>query len=276
MSMPGSIYRRKGKPQAWGTLGAGRVDRLLGCLGLARLTISVTHPAIRSVIVNTLWSVCNLFPLLSLALSWRSGGVLDLELMVNATGTVGRSKSLRHDTFAAKRAGMLEYDRGVAVAVLVEGDAFGGTAQQFRQSPLTFLDRQPPQILAVEFEQIEGTEGHGMVVSPAADQLEHRSPVSSQAMASPSITHERARSAATAAVTSLNRPERSNPLRVINRTLAASLPAMTRKPSCLISCSQLGLAGGCLAERGRQGAKEFLDCSARTRRRSSRITDIRG
>ena len=43
-------------------------------------------------------------------------------------------------------------------------------------------------------------------------------------------------------------------LRVISRTPAASLRAMMRKPSCLISCSQPEPEGGALAGEGRHGS----------------------
>jgi limonene-1,2-epoxide hydrolase len=39
---------------------------------------------------------------------------------------------------------------------------------------LALLDRQPAQILAVEFEQVEGAEHGGVVVAKRTDQLEDR------------------------------------------------------------------------------------------------------
>jgi hypothetical protein len=72
-------------------------------------------------------------------------------------------------------------------------------------------------------------------------------PASSHTMASPSIRHERAGRAATAAAICGNRPVKSLPLRVNRRTPATSRLATMRMPSCFISCSQPGPDGGDLA-----------------------------
>jgi hypothetical protein len=60
-----------------------------------------------------------------------------------------------------------------ADVVGVERDAGMRSAQQ-NKSGLTNLDRQLAQVLAVEFEQVEGAQ-HGVgVVAPRPDHLEHR------------------------------------------------------------------------------------------------------
>ena len=51
---------------------------------------------------------------------------------------------------------------------------------------------------------------------------------------------------------------RSLPFRLISRTFLPSRRAMTRKPSCLISCIQSGPVGGVLARLGRQGSSEAV------------------
>ena len=60
-------------------------------------------------------------------------------------------------------------------------------------------------------------------------------PFASQAIASPSMTHDLIGSAVIAAATSGKRRARSMPLRVRSRTRTPSRTAMIRKPSCLIS-----------------------------------------
>src|SRR5262249_55360419 len=76
------------------------------------------------------------------------------------------------------------------------------------------------------------------------------SPFSSQTIASPSIRNERTGSLLTVVVMKGNRAEKSFPTRAISRTPAASLRAMMRKPSCLISWSQPRPDGGALAADG--------------------------
>ena len=47
-------------------------------------------------------------------------------------------------------------DRAVATVVLVVGYAIRWLAQQLGERRLALLDRRPPQILAVELEEVEG------------------------------------------------------------------------------------------------------------------------
>jgi hypothetical protein len=84
-------------------------------------------------------------------------------------------------------------------------------------------------------------------------------PFWSVTIASPSIRHERADNAATAAAASGKRPAKSYPLRVRSRTPAASRRAMMRKPSCFISCSQSPPIGGRSTGRGRHGSMNPAD-----------------
>jgi hypothetical protein len=64
---------------------------------------------------------------------------------------------------------------------------------------------------------------------------------------------ERGRSLASASTMSGKRSVRSLPGRLKSRTRSPSLRAMTRKPSCFISCSHASPDGGCDALVGRQG-----------------------
>ena len=72
---------------------------------------------------------------------------------------------------------MLEDDGAVAVIVLVEGDAVALSVQHIGQCMLALLDRRSAQILAVQFDQIEGAEHGGMVVMPGAEQIKGREAV---------------------------------------------------------------------------------------------------
>ena len=63
-----------------------------------------------------------------LTLHCRRCRVFDFAPMVDPTGTVARAESLRHNTLATERAGMLEDHRAVAAEVPIEGDAVSDTA----------------------------------------------------------------------------------------------------------------------------------------------------
>src|SRR5262245_16205909 len=73
-------------------------------------------------------------------------------------------------------------------------------------------------------------------------------PLSSQHTASPSRMQERERRRAMASTMRTKREVRSLPGRLYNRKRSPSLRAMTRKPSCLISCSHASPEGGTSAE----------------------------
>jgi hypothetical protein len=81
----------------------------------------------------------------------------------------------RFDTMPSP-AGLLIDNIAVADVVLVECQARIRPVQQPDQRLLARLDRQLAQILAVEFEQVEGAEHGRVVVAPGPQQLEHREP----------------------------------------------------------------------------------------------------
>ena len=62
--------------------------------------------------------------------------------------------------------------------------------KQLGEEPLSLLDRLPPQILAVQFEQIGRAKDCAPVCTMTADQLKDGKFGLSQTMASPSTRHE--------------------------------------------------------------------------------------
>ena len=64
----------------------------------------------------------------------------------------------------------------VAAVVLVEGNAVDRLVQQLCEGRFSFLYRRPPQVVAVELEQVEGAEDH-VVTPPVSQQIEHCKPV---------------------------------------------------------------------------------------------------
>ena len=97
--------------------------------------------------------------------------------MVDPAGAIGRAEALRHDALATERAGVLENGRAVALVMLIEGDPVAGVSEQIGEHGLAVLDRLPPEVLAVEFGQVESAEHGGVIVMPIADQIEDREPV---------------------------------------------------------------------------------------------------
>ena len=71
-------------------------------------------------------------------------------------------------TLATERAGVLEVHRAFAAVVVVEGDALVRPAEELRQEAFTLLERSAPQVVAVQLDQVEGTQHGGMVVVPVA------------------------------------------------------------------------------------------------------------
>jgi hypothetical protein len=109
----------------------------------------------------------------------------------------------------------------------IERKAHRSAPQEPRQGCFARLERLPAQILAVELEEIERAEQGDVVVALAAQEL-----------ASPSMTKLRALTAVIAATAAGNRSVKSVPRRLNSLTFSPARVAMTRKPSCLISCTQ--------------------------------------
>jgi hypothetical protein len=76
-----------------------------------------------------------------------------------------------------------------ARVVLVEGDALMGMTEKFRQDALALLDRRAPQVLAVEFEEVERAEHGGGIMTVSRIRSKPARPLSLRTTASPSIRH---------------------------------------------------------------------------------------
>ena len=81
--------------------------------------------------------------------------VLDLEPVVRAPGTIGRTEPLRYGTLATEHAGVLEDHGAVAVEVLIEGDAVMRQPQQPSEAAPAVFDRLAARVVAVHFKQVE-------------------------------------------------------------------------------------------------------------------------
>src|SRR5262249_10274035 len=84
--------------------------------------------------------------------------VLELEPVLRAPGSVARAEPLRHDAFEAHLAGVPEYALAIVGEVLVQTQTRKAPTQPARERRLAGFDRLAPQILAIQFKQVEGVE----------------------------------------------------------------------------------------------------------------------
>src|SRR5262249_43088031 len=98
--------------------------------------------------------------------------ILHFEPIGRATGTVGGALALRDDAFEAKLAGMGEDGRAVALRVLVEPYAGAGLGHNRRGRGLADLKRIAPEVVAVQFDEVEGVEEYALVSTLVPDEIE--------------------------------------------------------------------------------------------------------
>ena len=150
------------------------------------------------------------------------------------------------------------------------------SVQQLRQRALSLFDRFSTEILPVEFEEIERTKGDSMIVLAPTYISKTAKPFSSQAMASPSTTQERAGRAAIALVANGKRLVKLYPV-AGNQPHAAGVAPSNDAETVMLDFMQPAQSRGRLCRRrGRQGSKWGWDWSRRRRRRSSRCINIAG
>ena len=148
---------------------------------------------------------------------------------------------------------MLEDDGAVAVIVLVEGDAVALSVQHIGQCMLALLDRRSAQILAVQFDQIEGAEHGGMVVMPGAEQIKGREAVGiddNRLAVDKAGLHRQAVDGFDDAGKTISEVVA---VAGIEPHVVAVAARQDAEASCLISWIQSGPAGGSFAGFGRQG-----------------------
>jgi len=89
-----------------------------------------------------------------------------------AAGTVGRVLPLRHDAFKPHLAGMGEDGRAIAFRVFVEPDAGAGLGHDRGGRGLADLKRITPQVVAVQFDEVEGVEERAVIMAAVANEIE--------------------------------------------------------------------------------------------------------
>jgi hypothetical protein len=137
----------------------------------------------------------------------------------------------------------------------VEHQAGERLAHELRQHRLAPVKRLASEVLAVEFDQVEGAQRHLAIAPAAAQQLERCQPVG---LEGDGLAVDQARADQERFDRFADEREAIGPVMPVagQQADAGAIPAapFMRKPSCLISCSQPGPEGGFSAGDGRQGA----------------------
>src|SRR5262249_32404032 len=89
-----------------------------------------------------------------------------------AAGTVGRILALGDNAFEAKLAGVGEDSQAIAFQMLVEAQAEASFGQRTSKRSLAHFQRITPQVIAVQFDQVEGVEEYSAVSAVVTDENE--------------------------------------------------------------------------------------------------------
>ena len=92
--------------------------------------------------------------------------------MRRAPRAIRRVVALRDDAFEAKLAGRGEGGRAVALYVLIEPDAGLGLGHDRREHGLAEIKRITPQVVAVQFDEVEGVKEYALVSAVVTDEVE--------------------------------------------------------------------------------------------------------
>src|SRR6516164_570709 len=84
----------------------------------------------------------------------------------------GGQETARYDAFEPELAGMGEDGRAIAFDMLVEPDAGASLGQHARKRGLAGLKRIAPQVVAVQFDEVEGVEEYAVVSAVVTDEIE--------------------------------------------------------------------------------------------------------
>ena len=103
----------------------------------------------------------------------RAVWILDLDPVPRRPGSIGCGQPFQHDALQTEFAGVPEHGGAVLGGVLVERNAGGSARQLPRQLRLAVAQRQSPEILAVEFQQVERVQNRIGGRAPAVQRIEH-------------------------------------------------------------------------------------------------------
>jgi len=109
--------------------------------------------------------------LLCLPFHGRCIRVLHFEPIGRAAGTVGGILALRDDALKTHLAGVGEDGRAVALHVFVESDAGAGLGHDRRERGLADLKWIAPQVVTVQFDQVEGVQERAVIMAAVANEI---------------------------------------------------------------------------------------------------------
>src|ERR1700730_13396791 len=142
----------------------------------------------------------------------------------------------------------------VRFVVLIQSQAWSRSREHAGERGLTHVQRVAPQVVAVKFDQVEGPHEHVCVVVPVPDTIEGCDPIVTARHGLPvDDTGLRAQLGQRLDYEG-KAVGQIVPRSAVEPHPLAALRAMTRKPSCLISCSHSFPDGGAEALVGRHGA----------------------
>ena len=110
--------------------------------------------------------------LFGFALHGRCIRVLHFEPIRRAARTVGGILALRHNALESHLAGVGEDGRAVAFQMLVEAQAKASFGQRTSKRGLAHFQGIAPQVVAVQFDQVEGVQERAVIMAAVANEIE--------------------------------------------------------------------------------------------------------
>jgi len=111
--------------------------------------------------------------LLCLAFNRRRDRIVDLELMVDTAGPIGRGSPLRNYALAVERTPALVDKCGGDRETSIKWNAGMRVVNLLLENATAFLDRFAAQILGIDFEKIECTEHDRVIMPPPPDHFKY-------------------------------------------------------------------------------------------------------
>jgi hypothetical protein len=111
--------------------------------------------------------------LLCLAFNRRRDRIVDLELMLDTAGPIGRGSSIRNFALAVERTPALVDKCGGDREMSIKWNAGMRVVNQLLENATAFLDRFAAQILGINFEKIECAERDRMIMLPPLDHFKY-------------------------------------------------------------------------------------------------------
>ena len=123
--------------------------------------------------ISPFWAIAANSPPLPVLRQGRER-VLAFDPVTRRNEMVARVLALRHDSLKAQHTGVMEDIRAVCLQVLIQSQAQRRSREKAAECCLAHDERIAAQIIAVEFDQVEGVEENTIIVVPVTDAVERR------------------------------------------------------------------------------------------------------